>query len=436
MKGKKLLLILLIILVSFGCETKSLFKKGNISEIAFPIRVNDNATRVNISDYFNEEIKLSSATVDESMTCEILKDSTTIILKGRRLLRPFSNLHLESNIGKIDIILSLADCCSRKKGAPYIYGESVYEKRLYFTIENSYDKLFVYINNILLKHKKIYQEGKLHYIKITKAIHKAEKSTVRIYAYNNLNGRSNVLSVALTNGIPLISEDITNTKIIEELYTDKQYIQLYKDAIETFIYHNKNCADLDSLVHKSICRYGIHRIFNKNIYKKHYTLDNLPISRLDKNISNILTDYKKPRIYKGAIKRLNQLNTFLITIPGPASYYVKPNTSSNTLVDFEFSFKKVENLRSKDLSLIYGDYKTLKKDNLTYAYVRRYFKQFCIVIFNRSKYIKKKSIDLHHSFSETNGKALFNSRFDINGGKLIIEMQPHSVELVYGRILK
>lgn len=189
-------------------------------------------------------------------------------------------------------------------------------------------------------------------------------------------------------------------------------------------------------MNKGICQYGEYRLFNKNLSKRYYTVSELPLSSLDKNISNILTAYKRPRIYKGTTKRLNQLNTFLLTIPGPASFYVESKYKNIKHDDFEFNLKKVEDLRNTDLSLIYGDYKAIVSDNLTYVYVRRYLKQFCIVIFNRSKYLKRRSINLHHSFSHTKSKALFNSRFDINGGKLIIEMQPYSVELIYGQILK
>ena len=436
MEGKKLTILLLIILIFNGCEIKNTFKKAKIPEIAFPIEVNDKVVRVDISNYFKADIKLYNATVDETMSCDILSDSTTIVLKGRRLLRPFSNLHLKSNIGKIDMILKLTGCCSGKKGAPYIYGESKAENKFYFTIENSYDKLFVYVNNRLLPDKKIYKEGKFHYIKISKAITKTEESTLRICAYHNLNGRSNVFSVALRNGQLIKSEEVSNAEIYKNLYDDKDYLKLYKEALNTFIYYKNNFSYLDSLVNKGICQYGEYRIFNKNLSKRYYTVSELPLSSLDKNISNILTAYKKPRIYKGTTKRLNQLNTFLLTTPGPASFYVESRYENIKHDNFEFSLKKVEDLRKTDLSLIYGDYKAIISDNLTYAYVRRYLKQFCIVVFNRSKYLKRKSINLHHSFSHTNGKALFNSRFDINGGKLIIEMQPYSVELIYGQILK
>lgn len=441
MRYTKLIIILAIILFLGGCKNKHHVSKPYIQNIAFPIELNHGDTKINISNYISEDIRIIKAKADKNIICNILADSINIILKAKGTIKPLSNLHLKSNKGKIDILLKFLKNKNRNKKAPHIYGEKLTDNELSFTVENNYKELFIYFNNKLLDNKNIKKNKEVYTIRIPKSKQKTKNATLRIYAYHNINGISNEFAVPVVKGIFLkSSEEIEhlNYRVSpnEINYEDQQYMQLYKEALRTFVYYKNNSAYLDSLVHKDIYKYGLYRNLNQNLSRKYYNLDYSILSKLNIQIAQILVKYKKLRHYKRAINNINQLNAFLMTIPGPPSYYIKPNISENRPSAMEFSFTKLEDLRRNNIPLIYGSYETVKKDNLTYAYVRKYFKQFCIVVFNKSKFIKKKKINLHASFTDAKAKALFNSKFDISMGKLLIEMQPHSVEIIYGNILK
>jgi hypothetical protein len=50
--------------------------------------------------------------------------------------------------------------------------------------------------------------------------------------------------------------------------------------------------------------------------------------------------------------------------------------------------------------------------------------------------MKRRKIKLHTSFHDAEATALFHSKFDITMGNLLVELQPHGVEIISGKIKK
>jgi len=432
-------IILFLSFALFSCGGNEYIEDVELTGLALPIEISQDITEINLSKYLHEEIKLISVKTDKELTHTLIKDSTYVILNARNLISPISNIHIKTNKGRFDILIKNTRFKRKSNLSPQIYGNTFDHNIIHFSIKNRYNKIFAYVNNRRLKKKSIiYEEGQFS-IEVPEKIENYNNSYIRIYASDSLSGVSNEFLVPIKNGEAITNFqklDTTNlkNKLYSELYDDKEYFQLYKDALNTFVYRKNNCTYLDSSLRKSIKHYGLYRITNPKTRDKRY----LPLydhfAYADKEVSQRLTKYKKPRSFNRSHKGVNQLNAFLMTIPGPPSYYIKPNKLDKHLSDHEFSFLKIEALRETSLSLIYGNYISLRQDVLTYAYLRKYFDDFTIMIFNRSKFMKKRKIDLPSYITEANGIALFNSKYDITKGKLIIELQPHSVEIITGKI--
>lgn len=436
------ILIILIFSISlvFSCKTKLATPKTHILDISYPIEISKDITIVNISEYLNSNIKLIKASIGENISCSISQDSNSLILKTTNFIAPISNLHLQTNKGKFDILVKNTNFKASKKQAPHIYGDKIEDNQITFTINNKIDSLFIYINNKLIDNSYLDNEEGIYTLNIPSSISDLEQSLLRIYAYSNESGPSNEFAVPLASGRAIdIVESIDSTYSLDTLiqvnFKDEGYINLYKEAINTFIYSKTTSEDLDSLIKNDISKYGQYRLINQTTAKKNYTLNYSELSDINNNLSSILYSYKKPRTNSRSINNINQLNAFLMTIPGPPSFYLRPDDSNIYTSALEFSFNKIENLRKVDLPLIYGSYETVRNDDLTYAFVRKYFDQFTMVIFNKSKFMKRRKINLHTSFSNAEANAIFKSKFDITKGKLLIELQPYSVEIITGKII-
>lgn len=432
-------IIIFLAFTLFSCIGNEYMDDVEITGLALPIEISQDITKINLSNYLHEDINLISVKTNKELTYTFIKDSTYVILNARALISPLSNIHIKTNKGHFDILIKNLRFKKRNNNSPHIYGNNLDHNIINFSIKNKHKKIFAYVNNRRLKNKSItYKKG--HYsIEIPEKLEQFNNSYIRIYACDSLSGVSNEFHIPIKNGEAITNFqkiDTTNlkSKLYSELYNTKEYFQLYKDALNTFVYHKNNCAYLDSSLINSTQHYGPFRITNPKTIDKKYIPIYDHFAYADKEISKRLTKYKKPRSFNRSHKEVNQLNTFLMTIPGPPSYYIKPNKLDKHLSNQEFSFLKIEALRETSLSLIYGNYLSLRQDVLTYAYLRKYFDDFTIMIFNRSKFMKKRKIDLPSYIKEANGIALFNSKFDITKGKLIVELQPHSVEIITGKI--
>ncbi len=148
------------------------------------------------------------------------------------------------------------------------------------------------------------------------------------------------------------------------------------------------------------------------------------------------------------------LNAFILTIPGvPTIYYGDEiglpggNDPDNrrmmrftNLSEEEQKVRdissQIANLRKNNLPLIFGDFEFLWVGENSFAFLRSYFKEFVIVIFNKKSTINTLKIDIPVRFKDIETKAEFGSKYEISNNKLLIELAPNSVEILTGNIKK
>jgi len=150
-------------------------------------------------------------------------------------------------------------------------------------------------------------------------------------------------------------------------------------------------------------------------------------------------------------KKLSMLTAFNMTIPGlPVIYYGDElgipggnDTDSRRQMKFseltpeEMATKntagKLVDLRKNNLALIYGNFMTLKADKTTYAYVRDYFGNSVIVVFNKGNQVADITLDLPVWVNADGMKAEFGNDFSILEKKFQIILQPWSFEILFSR---
>jgi cyclomaltodextrinase / maltogenic alpha-amylase / neopullulanase len=146
--------------------------------------------------------------------------------------------------------------------------------------------------------------------------------------------------------------------------------------------------------------------------------------------------------------KLSMLTAFNMTIPGlPVMYYGDEigipggnDPDSRRMMKFtdlsplEHATKvraaKLISFRKNNLALVYGDFKTLEVSDKTYAFVRQYFNNTVIVIFNKNNQPETITCALPDWVNCKNMKAGFGNDFSIQDNKLIIKLLPWSFEIL------
>jgi len=436
---KALLYSYFVIIVIVFCSCESKLSIDTMKGISYPVEISEDLTSVDFSKRLDSSVRVKSIKLCKNLSYIFIPDSISVVIDKEGEIPPLSNMHVTTTKGDFDILVKNINDTINKSGVPMIIGKSIEKDMITFTIEGAVDSVLVYINNKLLPSDVLLVENNEITLEIPSFSTIPDNSVLRVYAFNYMHGASNEFCVPLNRGEAITSvADVDTTTItsfnIKELYSDEEYLKMYKKAVNTFIYLKHSYNVLDSAVVSSIDDFGAYRLINQNTGERNYMPVYKSLVSLNNDLAAKLVDYKKPRSIKRLQNRINQLNTFLMTIPGVPTYYIKDKKIDKQYTGQEFNFGKIENLRRNNIPLIYGSYISLRNDNLTYAYVRKYFDEFTIVIFNRSKFLKKRKIELHTSFINADAKALFGSRFDIVKGQLLVELQPYSVEIITGKI--
>jgi glycosidase len=150
-----------------------------------------------------------------------------------------------------------------------------------------------------------------------------------------------------------------------------------------------------------------------------------------------------------AYRKLQMLMAFNMTIPGvPVIYYGdefgmpggndpdcrRMMRFDNQLNRFEKDNLKVTQkltlLRKSNMALLYGDVYNLSSDDGTMHYSRRYFGQFAWVGFNNSSESKRFTFKLDDDLLSKKLVANFDSKIDINGNTVSVELLPYSFEII------
>lgn len=148
-----------------------------------------------------------------------------------------------------------------------------------------------------------------------------------------------------------------------------------------------------------------------------------------------------------AYAKLCMLNAFNMTIPGvPTIYYGDEfgmpggNDPDNRrmmkfkgLTDLEQqtleTVTHLVNIRRNNLALVYGTFQTLRVTDNAYAYLRKYFNNYALVIFNKSDQEKSVEIQLPDYLYNSTLYSNFNSQYSNLNGKLKVTLKPYSFEI-------
>lgn len=233
---------------------------------------------------------------------------------------------------------------------------------------------------------------------------------------------------------------------------DAQFdFNLYFDARSNFVNDKESFTKLTASLRESFNYYGWHSVMG-NITGNHdiarfisYAGEGMQFKDDDKE-----TGWSKNITVKNPVgyKKLGQLVTFIATIPGiPVIYYGDeigmPGAGDpdnrrmmkfNNLLPLEAQqleiTQKILNARKTSMALTYGDFDLLKVTDNFMAYGRYYFGETALVFFNKSNQSQKIKVTIPADLANASFKKLFDSKWSIDGNNLIIEMLPHSFEIL------
>lgn len=226
---------------------------------------------------------------------------------------------------------------------------------------------------------------------------------------------------------------------------------LYFDARSVFVNDNEPFTKLSESLNESFNYYGWHSLMG-NISGNHdiarfisYAGEDLKFSEDDKEAGWNRNIKVKNKV---GYKKLSQLMAYIATIPGvPVIYYGDEigmpgagdpdnrrmmkfeNLSNEEAGQLEIT-RQLFNLRKNSMALIYGDYDLLKVNDNVMAYARYYFDNAAFVFFNKSNSSAKFKVNIPKEYSGSSLKKHFNGKFSIDNNSLIIEMEPHSFEVI------
>ena len=230
---------------------------------------------------------------------------------------------------------------------------------------------------------------------------------------------------------------------------------VYDDAVPVFALPNESFIRLNNSLNESFKYYGIHNMMSYISGNQDrarfisYAAGDLSFSEDSKAAGWSRRIGERKPSDEAAYDKLIQLVTFNTTIPGiPVIYYgdeigmTGGNDPDNrrmmrfdNLSEDETMVKSkvaaLNNLRRNSMALMYGDFIPLRVEKDVYAYLRSYFGQDVVVIFNKGSEPVTLKLDLPEKERMNPFKALFDGKFSYDKSKLILEIPADGVEVLY-----
>ncbi len=236
---------------------------------------------------------------------------------------------------------------------------------------------------------------------------------------------------------------------------DAQFdFNLYFDARTAFARENSSLKDLAYSLQQSFNYYGTHSLMG-NI------TGNQDLARFISFASGAISfseDDKKAGWERQievqdtlGYRKLGCLMAFVMTIPGvPIIYYGDEfgmagggDPDNRRMMKFEGLTKheaslknttaRLAKLRSENLSLIFGDFLTLKVSEKTFVFLRSYFDQLAIVVFNKDKNRKNIAFKIPERFTEKQLGSCFGNTFTREKNDISISLEGNSFDILINK---
>lgn len=233
---------------------------------------------------------------------------------------------------------------------------------------------------------------------------------------------------------------------------------VYDDAVAAFARPDVGFRQLNASLEESFHYYGVHSLMS-------YISGNQDRARFISYAAGDLRfdeDSKaagwKRRIGErkpsdvAAYDKLVQLLAFNATIPGiPVVFYGDEigmtggnDPDNRRMMRFDGLSEEEEMVKEKtarlntfrreSMALMFGDFIPLRVEDDIYAYLRSYFGEDVIVIFNKGRENMTLRLDLPARDREGEFKSLFGGRFSYDNSQLIADVPANGVEIIYNTI--
>ena len=233
---------------------------------------------------------------------------------------------------------------------------------------------------------------------------------------------------------------------------DAQFdFSLYFDAMTAFSKDNSSFKDLNYSLQESFNYFGNHSLMGNITGNQDLTrFITLASGALSPSENAGEAGWKRDIQVKDTTgyHKLASLIAFAMTIPGiPVIYYgdefgmpgagdpdnrrmMKFDSLSQIEKRMKEVTQKVIHLRKNSMPLLYGDFTTIEVSDKTYIYIRSYFDQVAVVIFNKDGSSRKIDFTLPARFRETQLMNNFGNAFSIEKGKITLTLKGNSFEIL------
>lgn len=247
------------------------------------------------------------------------------------------------------------------------------------------------------------------------------------------------------------SRDLVGSYISPGMLDAQFEFNLYWDIRSSFAYDHTSFRDLNYSLLQSFSYYGEHNLMGNITGNQDMPrVTSFAGGALDPSEDATEAGWKRDIqvMDTNGYRRLAMLHAFNMTIPGiPVIYYGDEfgmpgagDPDNRRMMRFEGlnihetnlknTVAKLARMRAAYLALTYGDFRTIRVTDRTYVYLRSYFDQAAVVIFNKDKQPRKIEFSLPERFNASVLKSHFGNSFVNNGGSITMELPAHSFEIL------
>ncbi len=247
------------------------------------------------------------------------------------------------------------------------------------------------------------------------------------------------------------SPELINSYISTGMLDGQFDFNVYDDAVAVFARDGESFERLKNSLTQSLRYYGYHNLMG-------YITGNQDRPRFISLAGGSLR-FDEDSKYAGwnreigvgdpiGYDKLILLHAFNLTIPGiPVIYYgdeiglpggndpdnrrwMKFEDLTSREEEVKTKVQELTRLRTSSMALLYGDLQILYSDETTFAYIRSYFDDFSVVLFNKSTEVRTLNISIPISILKGNLEAHFGSSFSRTENGLEVTLAPMSFDII------